>query len=277
MTPGLNPFDLSALVPFEHLRSVERASGTPAEILLVSAVVMFAAWTGCYIVTIRRCFRDRTYGFPIANVALNVSWEFIFAFGLMGPLPAFFFPLTWGHRCWLVFDAFNVYQVFKYGRAVQTSPWIQRWFRQIAIAAFAGAAPVIFLFMRYFNDLHGVAAAVLIDLLMAILFLRLYATSTDMRGLSYAGAWLRTIGDASSFVFLFFWWPAQFANGTMLNPEHIPRFENIQEPRSFAFLNTLYVLITALDLLYIWLLASRRRALAAAASVMPPRPAVVSS
>lgn len=271
------PADLAALIPLDHLREIERSTGAPAWLMVGSAGTMFAAWTACYYAIVRQCFRDKTYGVPIVNTALNISWEFIFAFELFGPLPSFYFPLRWGHRFWLIFDVFNIIQILKYGKAVQTSNWSKRHFYQIVAVTFVGCGPAIYLFMDYFNDVMGVGSAMLIDLVMAVLFIRLYTTATaDLRGLSYPAAWYRLIGDTASFVFLYYWWPAQFVNGVMANQENIPRFENIQEPRSFLFLNALYVVIPLIDLFYIYLLRKSRRELRDAEAASPRRAAAAS-
>jgi len=254
---------LQSLLQYEHVQAVAAASGAPAWLMITTAGVMFIGWTGCYIAIIRQGFRDRAYGLPIVNTALNISWEFIFAFQLFGPLPAFYFPLKWGHRLWLVLDVFNVVQIVKYGKALQSSAWVREAFYPIVFVTFLTAGPAIYLFMSYFNDVDGVATAMIIDLIMAVMFIGMFASRSDLRGLSLTGAWFRAAGDIASYIFCYFWWPAQFANGVLTNPDHALRFENIPEPHSYLFLNCLYIVIPIIDLLYIYLLTVRRRELRA--------------
>jgi hypothetical protein len=104
--------------------------------------------------------------------------------------------------------------------------------------------------------------------MMAVMFIGLFANRVNMRGLSLSAAWFRFVGDTASYVFCYFWWPAQFTNGVLSNPEHIPAFENIPEPHSYLFLTCLYVVIPIVDLLYIYLLTAKRRELKA----QGPRP-----
>ena len=251
----------------EALRTLETATGGPWWLILGSAFIMFAAWTACYVVVFRQCWRQKTYGFPIVNVSLNLGWEVVFAFALLGPLPRFYFPLQWGHLLWVTFDLFNVFLIFKFGRAAQTSAFTRQIFHPIVIGTFALAGPACFLFMRYTGDVMGVASAMIIDVVMAALFLNMFANRPDLSGLSYAGGWLRLVGDVASFVFLYFWWPAQFDNGVFATCQ---AYQDVREPSSYLFLNAMYVSSTLLSVLYIGLLTIRRRQLHGAALFRSP-------
>jgi hypothetical protein len=250
---------LSSFLQYEHLTGVADIAGVSPWLMIAAGGLMFIGWTGCYVAIIRRGFRDRAYGIPVLSTALNISWEFIFAFQVFGPLPAFYFPLKWGHRLWVCLDVFNVVQIFKYGKELQTSAWTRRYFYPITITTFIAAGPAIYLFMSYINDVDGVVTAMVMDLMMAVMFVGMFANRVNMRGLSLSAAWFRFVGDAASYVFCYFWWPAQFANGLLNNPEQIPAFENIPEPHSYLFLTTLYVVIPIVDLLYIYLLTMKLR------------------
>jgi hypothetical protein len=240
----------------DALHRLEAATGGPWWLIGGAALTMFAAWTVCYVVIFIKCWREKTYGFPIANVALNLGWETVFAFRLLGPLPRFYFPLQWGHLLWVTIDLANVFLIVKFGRARQNSAVTRRFFGLVVIGGFALAMPASFMFMRYTGDVMGVASAMIIDVVMAALFLSLYANRADLNGLSYAGAWLRLVGDVASFIFLYRWWPAQFANGAFATCDV---YAYVPEPRTYAFLNAMYVASTILTLVYIGLLASRRR------------------
>lgn len=254
---------LNAFLQYEHLKGIEAALGVPAWVMIGTAGLMFIGWTGCYIATIRQGFRDKAYGMPVLSTALNISWEFVFAFSVFGPLPSFYFPLKWGHRLWVCIDVFNVVQIFKYGKDLQSSEWTRTWFYPIAVATFISAGPALYLFMSYINDVDGVATAMVMDLMIAVMFIGMFANRRNLRGLSLTAAWFRFVGDTASFVFLYFWWPAQFVNGMLKNAERIPAFENIPQPHSYLFLDTLYVVIPIVDLLYIYLLTVKSRQLKA--------------
>ena len=244
----------------QALADLERATGGPWWLVGGSAFVMFAAWTACYIVSFRQARRDASYGFPIVNVALNLGWEIVFAFALIGPLPRFYFPLQWGHLLWVGIDMLNVYQIFGNGRAMQTSPFTRRWFLPIVLGTFALALPAPYFFMRYTGDIMGVNSAMIIDVVMAALFINLFANRINLRGLSFWGGVFRLVGDVASFVFLYLWWPAQFDDQGLFATCQAPAYAGIVEPRSYVFLYGMYAAATVLDALYVALLFARRRA-----------------
>lgn len=249
-----------------ELRELEIATGGPWWLVGGAAFLMFVAWTACYAVSFRQAKRDASYAFPIANVALNFGWETVFAFALVGPLPRFYFPLQWGHLLWLGFDSVNVYQILKNGRAVQGSPFTRRWFLPIIIGTFALAGPAPYFFITYTGDIMGVNSAMIIDVVMAALFISLFANRLDLRGLSIWGGVFRFVGDTSSFVFLYLWWPAQFDSDRAFATCQVPAYAGIMEPRSYVFLYGMYAAATVLDAIYVLLLINRRRQLREAGS-----------
>lgn len=67
-------------------------------------------WTIAYILIIKRGFQDKSYGMPLWPLAINITWEFIYAF---------IFPVTFPrvahvHIVWFLFDCIIVYQYFRY-------------------------------------------------------------------------------------------------------------------------------------------------------------------
>jgi len=243
----------------ESLQTLERATGGPWWLVGGSAFVMFVAWTACYIVSFRQARRDASYGFPIVNVALNLGWEVVFAFALVGPLPRFYFPLQWGHLMWVAFDLMNVYQIFRYGRGMQTSAFTRRWFLPIVLGTFALAGPATYFFILYTRDVMGVNSAMIVDVVMAALFINMFANRVALRGLSFWGGVLRLVGDVASFVFLYLWWPAQFdAQGAFATCQ-VPAYAHVLEPPSYVFLYGMFAAATVLDALYVALLLARRR------------------
>lgn len=228
---------------------------TPSLPLIVLGVLMFGTWTAAYIAIIYRAWKDKSYGIPIIDGGLNVSWEAIFTFNLAGALtPA----LNWGNGFWFGFDALNVLQYYLYGKHVQTNSWLKKHWYVVLTLTIVTAGIGVWMFMIYFNDVYGVASSMIMDILMSTLFIGMLFNRPDLRGLSYAGAWLRMLGNAFGFAFCFFWWPEQFVDGqmcaTVMGEQVI-----IEEPRSFAFLNFLYITIPILDCLYIYLFAKRRK------------------
>lgn len=79
------------------------------ELYRIMAILSGIFWTATYIMIIRRGFKDKSYGMPIAALALNISWECIYSF--ITPAPA---PQRYINIIWFLFDIIIIYQVFKY-------------------------------------------------------------------------------------------------------------------------------------------------------------------
>jgi hypothetical protein len=224
--------------------------------LTIVGALMFGLWTFAYIAIIRKAYKDKTYGIPIVDGCLNVSWEFVFSFGLAGHLSN---GLEWGNRFWLLFDALSVTTYFLYGRKEQTIPWVKKHYFVILIASLVFCGVGQYQFMLYFQDDYGVVSSLLMDVLMAALFIALFFKRPDMRGLSYAGAWLMMLGNIFGFIFIHFWFPTQYVDGHMIAHPEWP------EPKSFHFLTTLYVATSVMNAIYVYLMWNRRRELNASA------------
>ena len=68
-------------------------------------------WTICYILLLRQSIKDRSYGMPLFSLALNVSWEAVYALTVAEmPLERAVFGL------WLVIDLGMIYTTMKYGK-----------------------------------------------------------------------------------------------------------------------------------------------------------------
>jgi hypothetical protein len=166
-------------------------------------------------------------------------------------------------------------QVFLYGRGIQRNPWIRKHFYPIVVATLVTCALGVWGFLHYFGDVYGVSSSLLMDVLMAALFIGMFFNRPDLRGLSYLGAWLMMLGNVCGFLFIYFWFPMQFADG------HLIGYPSVAEPRTFHFLTLLYVATTALNALYVYFLRRRRRELRAGVQgsdlVVPLAPMQVTS
>ncbi len=147
-------------------------------------------WIVAYVLTIRKGFTDRTYGLPMLCIALNFTWEFIYAV-------IFAFPntiiqvLRW---IWLIADIVIVYQLFRYGRAWQTVPLIRKYFYPLCVAMFVFAYVGQLTFHYSFADQWGMQDAYMINLVMSILFVGMYFGRPGEKGLSIGAAWAKMLG-----------------------------------------------------------------------------------
>ena len=230
---------------------------TPA--LLVLGAVMYLTWTTAYLLIIRQSFREKTYGVPMVAVMMNIVWEFCFSFDVLDQNLAPFFE--WGNRLWFVFDVVILYQLFKWGKQAQVLPPVRDYFHAIAGFGLAATAAALPLAIIYVNDLDGISSSFTMNLSMSVMFPFMIYFRPRLEGLNYPAAWLKMIGTAAGALLCVWWFPAQFENGFRIPSALIG--QQIPEPPSYAYLNTIYILIFLIDCLYIYLLRGARKRLAA--------------
>jgi hypothetical protein len=225
--------------------------------LMVVGAVMFGAWTLAYAQIVLTCYRQKTYGLPLASIFLNIAWEFIFSFNLVAPGVV---ALVWGNRLWFLVDCVIVVQVFRYGRKEQSHPFVRQHFYAICVASILASVAGLYAFATYVNDVYGLALSFLMNFAMSILFIAMLFARPDLRGLPYGAAWWKMVGTLAGAVFCYIWWPMQFdATGTLVRPPYV------QQPPNSYLLYFLYLTIPIVDLLYIYLHRQRQKALAASA------------
>src|SRR5271156_3317602 len=110
-------------------RLVQLSGGVPVWLGVVN-ILGDLLWLVAYILIIRQGFKDRTYGVPMLCIALNFTWEFIYAVDF--PFPVHLVEiLRWA---WLLCDVVIVYQLFRYGRDHQNIPPIKQYLYPFCVA-----------------------------------------------------------------------------------------------------------------------------------------------
>jgi hypothetical protein len=165
-------------------------------ILVVSGVL----WTLAYLLIIRRGFRDRTYGMPLAALCANLSWEFVFSFVYPHDLPQRAVNVVW-----LSFDLVILFQMFRYGpREFPDLP--KRLFYTMSVLTLATAFCAVLLITAEFDDFDGAYTAFGQNLMMSVLFVSMLYSRRSLRGQSLAIALLKLGSTAvASFAFYFFY------------------------------------------------------------------------
>jgi hypothetical protein len=156
----------------------------------IANIVGDLLWLVAYIFIIRQGFKDRTYGVPMLCIALNFTWEFIYA--VKFPFPVTIIELL--RWAWLITDVVIVYQLFRYGRNSQNIPLIKEYFYPICIAMFASTYIGQMTFHYTFRDKWGAEDAYMINLVMSLLFVFLYFGRPRLQGLSRGAAWAKMLG-----------------------------------------------------------------------------------
>ena len=218
---------------------LQGATGGIGWLLLAMAAVMFGTWAGAYILIIRKCFRERTYGVPMLAVCLNISWEAQMA---VNPPDSYPHLLRIGNFTWLIPDLLVLYLVYRFGREAQARPEIRKYFHLVLSATLVLCFFAILTFRSSFADPYGFAAAWILAVIMCVLFILLVFNRPDGRGLSYPAAWLMMLGNIAAAIFCYFWQPMQFEIG---------RLEAAIEPPSYSFFYLLYGVVPLLHVIYI--------------------------
>jgi hypothetical protein len=202
------------------------------ELLLI--LIGEGLWLIAYILIIRKGFQARSYGVPLTAIALNYTWELLYAF----KWPSSCWALKWMRYGWLLFDSIIVLQLFLYGRKEQEIPDLRKNFVVCVIAIFLLAGVGHWTFHKTFDDSTGAQAAYIINFVMSILFVLTASTRLGAHGLSYGAAWLKMIGTAV------------LALVSALSFTYRP-------VQNEAFMFYLFVSIFFLDILYIYVLRNK--------------------
>ena len=149
-------------------------------------------WIIAYILIIRQGFQERSYGVPLTAIALNYTWEFLYAF----VWPPSCWVLCWLRYGWFLLDSIIVVQLFLYGRKEQNIPDLRNNFVACVISVFLLAGVGHWTFHHTFGDVTGEKAAYIINFVMSILFVLTASTRPDAHGLSYGAAWVKMVGTA---------------------------------------------------------------------------------
>ena len=210
---------------------------------LASGVLGCVLWGAAYLLVIVTCFRQKTYGIPLAAICMNITWEILSVFFWVAVRrePAFHYA----DIAWLCMDLVIISQLLRYGRQQQTIRQIRDQFYPVVagtlILAFLGQ----YTFPMTYRDQDGFVLAFIINMGMSILFVFMFFARPDLRGLSYPVAWLKMLGTLCESIMCVKWMPATH-----------PEITN------FSFFYFLYVTTFVFDCIYIGQLWAARRELA---------------
>jgi len=167
-------------------------------------------WSITYILIIRRGFKDKTYGMPLAALCANISWEGIFSF-IYPHSP----PQLYINYIWFLIDVVIVMQFLKYGRSEFPSLSNKK-FKAMFLFALATCFGLVFSITREFNDWQGAYAAFGQNLVMSILFIVMLFNRNDLRGQSMFIALFKMLGTAISSLAFYLYQP--ISQGSFILP-----------------------------------------------------------
>lgn len=214
---------------------------------LASGVIGCALWGAAYFVVIVSCFKQKTYGIPLAAICMNITWEIlsVFFWVAVRKEPAFHYA----DIAWLCMDLVIISQLLLYGKNQQTIPQIRDNFYFVVAGTFVLAFLGQYTFPMTYKDEDGFVLAFIINMGMSILFVFMFFARPEQRGLSYSVAWLKMLGTACESIMCIKWMPAKH-----------PEITN------FSFFYFLYITTFLFDCIYIAQLSAARRVVAVPAA-----------
>jgi hypothetical protein len=173
-----------------------RSTASEARVHDILTLVSGIAWTIVYLTCIRRGFREKTYCMPSAALALNFSWECVYAVhGLSGPLTL----QTIVDVVWALADVVIIVTFLLYGRYEFPGDLSRVWFVAWAVVLGGLSFTVQVLFVDQFG-FHTASrySAFLMNVVMSVLFLAFAINRGSDRGQSWVIAVARGVGTMAA-------------------------------------------------------------------------------
>jgi hypothetical protein len=162
--------------------------------LMFTEIMMIGGlfWSATYILIIRRGFKDKTFGMPMAALCANISWELIFAFVTPHEPPQLYI-----NYIWFSLDAVIVMQFLKYGKKEFSN--IPNWqFFAVFGLGLTIAIPMILTVNYQLEDNVGAYAAFGQNLMMSVLFVTMLINRRGIEGQSLYIALFKMTGTGLS-------------------------------------------------------------------------------
>ncbi|WP_394822282.1 hypothetical protein [Pendulispora albinea] len=179
----------------------------------------YVLWAFVYFAWIYRAFRDRAPAAPMVAVCCNFSWEVLDVFAFPNPNPQFVFL----GRAWLVIDVVILWQLLRYGPALQTVPLRRRFYRPMVGFLLILGLTGQYAFVSMYQDVVGIVISYVIVLIMSIAFILMFLSRIAQghrRGISITAGWLKLVGSVFSAVhghFLVHWCNPHLPNVSLMD------------------------------------------------------------
>jgi len=158
-------------------------------------------WSLTYILIIRRGFKDKTYGMPLAALCANISWEGVFSF---------IFPVSpvqlYINYIWFLLDAIIVLQFLNYGKSEFPTLPYKKFYAMFLLALTTAFLLVLSITME-FDDWQGAYAAFGQNLMMSVLFIVMLFSRDNLKGQSIYIALFKMFGTGISSLAFYLYQP----------------------------------------------------------------------
>jgi hypothetical protein len=171
-------------------------------------------WVAAYILMVRKAFLDHAPALPMVAICCNFAWEFLAAFIFPNPNDT----LNLLAKTWFFIDIVIMWQLLRYGRALQTVPLVRRLYLPLVALALILALVGQYTYVAMYQDRIAMVVAFVINLIMSILFVQMLMARQAQghrRGISVGGAWLKMLGTLCTSIqshFLVQWFNPELPN-----------------------------------------------------------------
>ncbi len=159
-------------------------------------------WLITYLLLIKRGWQDKACGMPMAALALNISWEFIFSF--VHPHSGVQLIIN---IAWFALDSIIVFQYLRYESARRPADMSAAFFFGAFLSILVTAFLTVLLVTREFDNYAGYYTAFGQNLLMSILFIRMLLDRKDLAGQSLYIGLAKMLGTLCPSILVFVYLP----------------------------------------------------------------------
>ncbi len=167
---------------------------------LILLLSMGICWTIVYVLIIYRSFKDKTYGMPFTALALNISWEFIYAFVI---IPTTKGIQTFVNRVWFLLDAVILITYILYGKKDWKNKELNWLFIPHLLFVLIVSSLLIYYMSFDFEVLSITYSAFLMNVVISALFITMLLNRKSIKGQSTGIAFFKLIGTLCATLILF--------------------------------------------------------------------------
>lgn len=167
----------------------------------ISVLCCFVFWLAAYGLIIRRGFRDKTFGMPIAALCGNIAWETLFSNVYIPD----YLLVRIGNSLWILFDMAILVTALKYGPKDFAQPVIKNYLRPLIFVGIGVAVCVSVPFVNAYKDTQGYFLGWAAALIMSVLFIAMLLRRGNLHGQSLYIALSMFLGNIAAYLWVKFY------------------------------------------------------------------------
>jgi hypothetical protein len=151
-------------------------------------------WVFVYILVIKNIHKYKYVEIPLAAIAVNFAWEFLWSFVFKTNMGEIY---IWGYRAWFLLDCYIVYHAFKYGYKQLESGMPAVWAKYILCFWWCAWVFILYWFTVKFDMPQsgmGGYGGYWCNLLMSAVYITLLMRTKDVQYFSFGNSLLKGIG-----------------------------------------------------------------------------------